>query len=149
MNTTIDPQTNGPQLFYGLRYHQHIVKPGEVETYHDQVGYCLWEPAAGTIILDSSTNTPAMSREVAKAAAAKGIVYLDVRGKWMVNAEGRRMLGSDFDTLTPDQWPARYDVFQADGTTLVYVGTVGPAMNTRFLARCTASVCSLDGRNRT
>src|SRR5882757_10877222 len=33
--------------------------------------------AAGTIILDSSTNTPAMSREVAKAAAAKGIVYLD------------------------------------------------------------------------
>ena len=23
----IDPQTNGPQLFYGLRYHTHIVKP--------------------------------------------------------------------------------------------------------------------------
>src|SRR5580704_7120268 len=35
----IDPQTNGPQLFYGLRYHTHIVKPGEVETFHDQVGY--------------------------------------------------------------------------------------------------------------
>lgn len=46
----IDPQTNGPQLFYGLRYHQHVVKPGEVETYHDQVGYWLWEPATGTII---------------------------------------------------------------------------------------------------
>lgn len=28
----IDPQTNGPQLFYGLRYHTHITKPGEVET---------------------------------------------------------------------------------------------------------------------
>src|SRR5205809_790176 len=28
----IDPQANGPQLFYGLRYHTHIVKPGEVET---------------------------------------------------------------------------------------------------------------------
>ena len=42
----IDPQTNGPQLFYGLRYHIHIVKPGEVETFHDQVGYWLWEPAA-------------------------------------------------------------------------------------------------------
>jgi hypothetical protein len=42
----IDPQTNGPQLFYGLRYHLHIVKPGEVETFHDQVGYWLWEPAA-------------------------------------------------------------------------------------------------------
>jgi hypothetical protein len=46
----IDPQTNGPQLYYGLRYHQHVVKPGQVETYHDQVGYWLWEPATGTVI---------------------------------------------------------------------------------------------------
>jgi hypothetical protein len=46
----IDPQTNGPQLFYGLRYHIHIVKPGEVETFHDQVGYWLWEPAAKTVL---------------------------------------------------------------------------------------------------
>ena len=45
----IDPQTNGPQLFYGLRYHTHIVKPGEVETFHDQVGYWLWEPAANAV----------------------------------------------------------------------------------------------------
>ena len=27
----IDPQTNGPQLLYGLRYYTHIVKPGEIE----------------------------------------------------------------------------------------------------------------------
>ena len=47
----IDPQTNGPQLFYGLRYHVHIVKPGEVETFHDQVGYWLWEPAASAVTL--------------------------------------------------------------------------------------------------
>jgi len=46
----IDPQTNGPQLFYGLRYHTHIVKPGEVETFHDQVGYWLWEPAAHVVV---------------------------------------------------------------------------------------------------
>lgn len=46
----IDAQTNGPQLFYGLRYHTHIVKPDEVETLHDQVGYWLWEPATGTVI---------------------------------------------------------------------------------------------------
>ncbi len=46
----IDPQTNGPQLLYGLRYHTHVVKPGEVKTYHDQVGYWLWEPATGTVI---------------------------------------------------------------------------------------------------
>ena len=46
----IDPQTNGPQLLYGLRYHTHVVKPGQVKTYHEQVGYWLWEPAAGTVI---------------------------------------------------------------------------------------------------
>ncbi len=46
----LDPQTNGPQLLYGLRYHTHIVKPGEVETFHDQIGYWLWEPAANTVI---------------------------------------------------------------------------------------------------
>ena len=45
----IDPQTNGPQLFYGLRYHTHIVKPGEVQTFHDQVGCWLWEPAVRTV----------------------------------------------------------------------------------------------------
>ena len=46
----IDAQTNGPQLYYGLRYHTRIVKPDDVETYHDQVGYWLWEPATGTVI---------------------------------------------------------------------------------------------------
>lgn len=46
----IDPQTNGPQLLYGLRYHVHITKPDQVKTYHDQVGYWLWEPATETII---------------------------------------------------------------------------------------------------
>jgi hypothetical protein len=46
----IVPQTNGPQVFYGLRYHTHVVEPGEVETYHDQVGYWLWEPATGNLI---------------------------------------------------------------------------------------------------
>ena len=46
----IDPQTNGPQLFYGLRYHTHVVKPNQVKTYHDQVGYWLWEPATDTVI---------------------------------------------------------------------------------------------------
>jgi hypothetical protein len=47
----IDPQTNGPQLLYGLRYHTHIVKPDEVETFHDQLGYWLWEPAANIVML--------------------------------------------------------------------------------------------------
>src|SRR6478736_963841 len=46
----IDPQTNGPQLFYGLRYHIHINTPDEKITFHDQVGYWLWEPQSGLIL---------------------------------------------------------------------------------------------------
>ena len=50
----IDAQTNGPQLFYGLRYHTHIVQQHSVETFHDQVGYWLWEPATGNILFTLS-----------------------------------------------------------------------------------------------
>lgn len=46
----IDPQPNGPQLFYGLRYHVHINTPDEATTFHDQVGYWLWEPATGLVL---------------------------------------------------------------------------------------------------
>ncbi|MCP5403786.1 MAG: FABP family protein [Novosphingobium sp.] len=46
----IDPQTNGPQLLYGLRYHTHINAPDEENTFHDQIGYWLWEPATGLIM---------------------------------------------------------------------------------------------------
>jgi len=44
----IDPQPNGPQLLYGLRY--HINTPEEAITFHDQVGYWLYEPATGLIM---------------------------------------------------------------------------------------------------
>jgi hypothetical protein len=46
----IDPQSNGPQLFYGLRYHVHIVADDEDITFHDQTGYWLWEPPTGLIM---------------------------------------------------------------------------------------------------
>ena len=45
----IDFQTNGPQLFYGLRYHTHILQADQLETFHDQIGYWLWEPAASMV----------------------------------------------------------------------------------------------------
>jgi hypothetical protein len=46
----IDPQANGPQLFYGLRYHIHINTAEEDITFHDQVGHWLWEPATGLVL---------------------------------------------------------------------------------------------------
>jgi hypothetical protein len=45
----IDPQTNGPQLLYGLHYVTRIVKPDAPETYHHQTGYWLWDAANETI----------------------------------------------------------------------------------------------------
>ncbi len=65
----IDPQTNGPQLFYGLRYHQHAVKPEQVKTYHDQVGYWLWEPATGTVIHTLTIPRAQTAMAVGKASA--------------------------------------------------------------------------------
>ena len=46
----IDPQANGPQLLYGLRYHTRIIATDEDTTFHDQVGYWLWEPATGLVM---------------------------------------------------------------------------------------------------
>jgi hypothetical protein len=46
----IDPQANGPQLFYGLRYHVHINTNEEDITFHDQVGYWLWEKETGLVL---------------------------------------------------------------------------------------------------
>ena len=46
----IDTPANGPQLLYGLRYHIHILAPPEQITFHDQVGYWLFEPATGLVM---------------------------------------------------------------------------------------------------
>lgn len=78
----IDPQTNGPQLFYGLRYHVHINTPEDQIAFHDQVGYWLWEPATGLVL-----QTVAIPRgQVAIAAGhaapdATGLVLTAERGQ--------------------------------------------------------------------
>src|SRR5262249_1482761 len=77
----IDAQTNGPQLFYGLRYHTRIIKPDDVETFHDQVGYWLWEPATGTVIQTLSIPRGQTAMAVGRAAAdAKFFRLQAVRG---------------------------------------------------------------------
>ncbi len=64
----IDPQANGPQLLYGLRYHQHIVRPNLPETFHDQVGYWLWEPATGMVVLTLSIPRGQVALAIGQAA---------------------------------------------------------------------------------
>src|SRR5690242_8173139 len=87
-----DPQTNGPQLFYGLRYHIHIVKPGEVETFHDQVGYWLWEPAANLIL-----HTIAIPRgQVALAAGSAQPDATEFEVSAALGAEGYGILSNPF-----------------------------------------------------
>jgi hypothetical protein len=68
----IDPVTNGPQLFYGLRYLIMVQKPEQVKTYHEQVGYFLWEPATSTVI-----QTLAIPR--GQIAMASGVVAADAK----------------------------------------------------------------------
>jgi hypothetical protein len=78
----IDAQANGPQLFYGLRYHLHINTPEEDIAFHDQVGYWLYEPATGLIL-----QTVAIPRgQIAIAAGqaepdAKKLVLTATRGQ--------------------------------------------------------------------
>ena len=77
----IDPQTNGPQAYYGLRYHCHIVKPNQVKTYHDQVGYWLWEPATGTVIQTLAIPRGQIAMAMGQASAdAKSFELAAVRG---------------------------------------------------------------------
>jgi hypothetical protein len=146
----IDPQTNGPQLFYGLRYHIHIVKPGEVETFHDQVGYWLWEPAAekvtftlaiprGQVLLASGPAGPAGAdaREFELTAALGSEVYgilsnpfldqafrtLSYRIRVTVNGDGTW----SYDQETVLKLPDRAELFShTDRNTLTRVGQPTP-----------------------
>ena len=77
----IDLQTNGPQLFYGLRYHTFITKTGFTKMYHDQVGYWLREPATGTIIQTLAIPRGQIAMAVGKAEPdAKGFELVAKRG---------------------------------------------------------------------
>jgi hypothetical protein len=73
----IDPQANGPQLFYGLRYHVHIVASDEDTTFHDQTGYWLWEPATGLVM--QTLSIPRGQVALAAGHAGPGADRLTVR----------------------------------------------------------------------
>lgn len=88
--------------------------------------------APGTVIIDASTNTPAMAREVAAAAVAKGCAYLDspVSGS-LAQAQGRElvfMVGGDaaaFERARP--------VYQAMGASMHRLGEAGAGATIKLM----------------
>jgi hypothetical protein len=77
----IDPQANGPQLIRGLRYHVHINTEEEDITFHDQVGYWLWD--AETDLVMQSLTIPRGQAVLAGGAAkpdGSGLIVSARRG---------------------------------------------------------------------
>ena len=126
----IDPQANGPQLFYGLRYHVHINTADEAITFHDQVGYWLWEPATGLVI--QTLAIPRGQIAMASGHAAPGDMRLVVgarRGETEYGICSTAFLEHAFRT---DAYRLEID-FHADGswsylsdTTLIVRGRAEP-----------------------
>jgi hypothetical protein len=109
----IDAQTNGPQLFYGLRYHTWIVKPDDPETFHDQVGFWLWEPATQSILLTLSIPRGQTAMAVGQATPnAKSFTLEAVRGSLTNGIISNPFLEQAFRT---DRYTIRVDS-HADGT---------------------------------
>jgi len=109
----IDAQTNGPQLFYGLRYHTRIVKPDDPETFHDQVGYWLWEPATGVILQTLSIPRGQVAMAVGQATPdARSFTLEAVRGSLTNGIVSNPFLEQAFRT---DRYTIKVDI-HADGT---------------------------------
>lgn len=95
----IDAQSNGPQMYYGLRYHIHIVEPDSDETFHDQVGYWLWEPITGNLIQTLSIPRGLTAMAVGNADAnAKTFTVTARRGSDTNGISSNPFLGSNFKT---------------------------------------------------
>ncbi|ALJ15877.1 FABP family protein [Sphingopyxis macrogoltabida] len=109
----IDPQANGPQLFYGLRYHVHINTPDEDIAFHDQVGYWLWEPATGLVLQTLSIPRGQVAIAAGHATAdAKQLVLKAERGSSEYGICSTTFLEQAFRT---DSYTITVD-FHDDGT---------------------------------
>lgn len=103
----IDPQTNGPQVFYGLRYHVHIVAEGEDVSFHDQTGYWLWEAATGLVI--QTLSIPRGQTALAQGNASADSNSLCVRAER--GSTGNGICSTDFL-----EWAFRTDAYKLDVT---------------------------------
>jgi hypothetical protein len=126
----IDPQSNGPQLLYGLRYWIHVLRPGEPETFHDQVGYFLWEPDTGLVIQTLAIPRGQIAMAFGHAAADARTFELEARRGEVTNGIcSNAFLDQAFRTMeyrirvtvdSETQW--RYD----EDTVLLVKGTTEP-----------------------
>jgi len=103
----IDPQANGPQLLYGLRYHVHIVASDEESTFHDQIGYWLWEAKTGRVM-----QTLALPRGQTALAGGQAAVDAD---RIVVRAE-RGSPGYGISSTEFLEWAFRTDSYTLDVT---------------------------------
>ncbi len=109
----IDAQPNGPQVLFGLRYHTHIVKPDAPETFHDQVGYWLWEPATGGPLLTASIPRGQTAMAVGQASPdARSFTLTAVRGSLTNGIVSNPFLEHAFRT---DRYTITVDI-HGDGT---------------------------------
>jgi 3-hydroxyisobutyrate dehydrogenase len=95
----------------------------------------------GTVIIDSSTNTPAMAREAAAAAKARGIHYLDapVSGS-IAQARGRElvfMVGGEADVLA-----TAVPVLQAMGRMHRHMGPSGAGATIKLINNMLSGITS-------
>jgi len=96
----MDPQPNGPQLLYGLRYHVHVNKLDEPLTFHDQVGYWLWEPATGALLQTVAIPRGLVAQAAGRAAAeAKRFTVKAVLGSPTAGIVSAPFLHENFRTL--------------------------------------------------
>src|SRR5262249_60578377 len=112
----------------------HIVKPGEIETYHDQVGYRLWEPATGHVIQTIGIPRGQTVLALGQAAADATSVELTAQGGETMSGIGSEaFLDEAFRTvafrikvtiLSRDSWS--YD----EDTTMIVHGQPEPFHHT-------------------
>ena len=89
--------------------------------------------APGTVVVDSSTNTPAMAREAARAAAARGLAYVDAPVSGSVpQARDRElvfMAGGDAAAVESAR-----PLFDAMGRMWVHVGASGAGATVKLVS---------------
>jgi len=117
----IDAQANGPQLFYGLRYHTRILATDEAATFHDQVGYWLWEPATGLVLQSLAIPRGQVAIASGQAAAdASRLVLCATRGQTEYGICSTTFLEQAFRT---DSYRIEV-VFNADGSWSYVLDTI-------------------------